>query len=353
MRFVILRVLGGFGLLTWAITGIAAGQSTPSDGFLADCASKAAAADKAECMTVAGKEGWFFFSGELQHLGAGKFWGAAAAAVSKATKPEYADPLPAILDFKTQLDRAGIELLLLPVPCKAVIYCDMISDKVKSGKDGPPRLDRWHREFYSLLANEGIKVLDMTEELMAHRTDKEGAVFCKQDSHWSGWACALAARRIAAQIKDRPWLANVSRRELRAEVKPTPISGDLREALTGDKPAEETLWLRFVGTPDQDELTDRDSPVILLGDSHNLVFHSGGDMLAQGAGLADQLALELGFAVDLIGVRGSGATSARINLLRQARADATYLGKKKLVIWCFAAREFTESSGWRKVPVVK
>jgi alginate O-acetyltransferase complex protein AlgJ len=36
-----------------------------------------------------------------------------------------------------------------------------------------------------------------------------------------------------------------------------------------------------------------------------------------------------------------------------ARADAGYLDKKKLVIWCFSVREFTESTGWSKVPVVK
>jgi alginate O-acetyltransferase complex protein AlgJ len=94
--------------------------------------------------------------------------------------------------------------------------------------------------------------------------------------------------------------------------------------------------------------------VILLGDSHTLVFHSGGDMHASGAGLADQLALELGFPVDLIGVRGSGATPARISLYRRVRGDADYLKKKKLLIWCFTAREFTEAtSGWRIVPVTK
>jgi len=69
--------------------------------------------------------------------------------------------------------------------------------------------------------------------------------------------------------------------------------------------------------------------------------------------LPDQLALELGFAVDLVAVRGSGATPARINLYRNGRADAGYLKGKKLVIWCFAAREFTESQGWRLVPVSK
>jgi alginate O-acetyltransferase complex protein AlgJ len=92
---------------------------------------------------------------------------------------------------------------------------------------------------------------------------------------------------------------------------------------------------------------------LLLGDSHCLVFHAGGDMLATGAGLADQLAFELGMPVDLIGVRGSGATPARMNLMRKIKSDEKYLAGKKLIVWCFAAREFTESQGWRKVPVVK
>ena len=70
-----------------------------------------------------------------------------------------------------------------------------------------------------------------------------------------------------------------------------------------------------------------------------------------GAGLPDQLALELGFPVDLVAVRGSGATPARINLLRRAQKDPNYWAGKKWIIWCFAAREFTESDGWRKVPL--
>jgi alginate O-acetyltransferase complex protein AlgJ len=325
--------------------------------FLAECAAQAAAAEKADTITVRGRDGWLFFSGELRHLGAGKFWGNDAAKVSKAAKPQYADPLPVVLDFKAQLDKAGIELLLVPVPAKAIVYPEMLSDKVAGAKEGPPRLDVWHQAFYKLLKEEGVRILDLTDDLIAHRNDKEGAVFCKQDSHWSGWACALAAKRIAAEVETRAWLRDLPRQKFRAEIKPTAINGDLRQALTNNRPAEETLWLRYVGAARQGDQAavepDRASPVVLLGDSHNLVFHSGGDMLVENAGLADQLALELGFAVDLIGVRGSGATPARVNLLRLARADAGYLAKKKLVVWCFAVREFTESAGWQKVPIVK
>ena len=74
-------------------------------------------------------------------------------------------------------------------------------------------------------------------------------------------------------------------------------------------------------------------------------------MQARDAGLPDQLALELGFPVDLAAVRGSGATPARVNLLRRAQRDPNYWKTKKLVIWCFAAREFTQSDGWKKVPL--
>ncbi len=96
---------------------------------------------------------------------------------------------------------------------------------------------------------------------------------------------------------------------------------------------------------------DRQSPVVLLGDSHCLVFHAGADLLASASGLPDQLALELGFPVDLVAVRGSGATAARINLLRRAQSDSAYWSGKRWVVWCFGAREFTEAEGWRSLPV--
>ena len=96
---------------------------------------------------------------------------------------------------------------------------------------------------------------------------------------------------------------------------------------------------------------DANSPLLLLGDSHTLIYH---DFLAERAGLLDQLALELGFAPDLIGTRGSGATPVRLNLYRRSLKDAGYLAKKKVVVWCFAAREFTEATeGWAKAPIAK
>jgi alginate O-acetyltransferase complex protein AlgJ len=338
----------------------AAQDAKPVEDFRRVCGEKAAAANAAETMTVEGRDGWMFLAGELRHVSVGEFWGEAAPRVSKATKPEWSDPLAAILDFKAGLEQAGIELLIVPVPPKAIVYPEMVGDLSSSAAaaEGTPRLDPDHQKFYELLRARGVDVLDLYSAFSAARFDEAGAVYCKQDSHWSGRGCEIAAKQIAATVANREWLKEATKETFDSEVRETEIDGDLWNAAKGTKPSKETLPLRSVGKREggalQPVAPDTASPVILLGDSHTLVFHSGGDMHASGAGLADQLALELGFPVDLIGVRGSGATPARISLYRRVRGDADYLKKKKLLIWCFTAREFTEAtSGWRIVPVTK
>ena len=84
------------------------------------------------------------------------------------------------------------------------------------------------------------------------------------------------------------------------------------------------------------------------------IYAAYADFLPVRAGLVDQLALQLGFAPDLIGTSGSGATPVRLTLYRRSVKDPGYLAKKKVVVWCFAAREFTEATeGWAKVPIAK
>ena len=336
----------------------AGAQNDVREAFRAECAARAAAAEQSGAMYVAGREGWLFLGRELRHVAAGPFWGVDAIAVSRAKKPQNADPLPAILDFKSQLERAGIELLLVPVPPKVVVYPEKLAERFLDGAGDPQRLDTQHAEFYELLVAKGVRVLDLAPVFAAHRDDAELApLYCRQDTHWSGGGCLLAAREIARLVGNPSWLADAKRVDLASRVEEREIIGDLARAQTPGMPTKEKISLRFVGIEENDELRplpdDPASPIILLGDSHNLVFHAGGsDMHAAGAGLADQLALELRTPLDVVAVRGSGATPARINLLRKSRR-AGYLAEKKLIIWCFSAREFTESDGWNLIPIVK
>jgi SGNH hydrolase-like domain, acetyltransferase AlgX len=316
--------------------------------FVNELAAKSRSAQTEGAAVIAGVDGWFFLSSDIRFLSVGQFWGADAAKVSRAHKPESADPIPAIVDFQEQLKKRGIDLLLMPVPPKAAIYPEKILPDIDlHGETAAPYL----AQFYDELRKRGINVVDLAPVFLQNRAGEHGPVFCKTDSHWSGFGCVLAAQTIKEKIREK--VAGQPRKNYAAEWKEVTIKGDLGDLagpntkkLEPEKIAVRTISDKETGaaiTPDPN------SPLLIIGDSHTLVFH---DFLAEKSGLLDQLAYEIGFAPDLIGTRGSGATSVRVSLYRRAKKDPEYLAKKKMIVWCFAAREFTESDqGWDKVPV--
>ena len=331
-----------------------ADDAKPASTFLADLSAQVQNAEQAGRSAIVGEGGWLFFVPELRALSVGPFWGEDATKVTRSSNPQYADPLAAIVDFHDQLRKAGIELLVVPVPAKATVYPEKVSSLGHiPAADGSDRVDTNHQRFYQLLRERGVTVLDLTPQFIERRHEEGPSLFCKTDTHWSGLAIDLAARTVAERVQDRPWLEGVTKSRLESETRNVTITGDLARMIDKAGPSRETLPLTFVSMRRGGELVPvapaRESPVLLIGDSHTLVFHDP-ELFARGAGLPDHLALRLGFPVDLVGIRGSGATTTRIELLR--RRDN--LKGKKLVIWCFSCREFTESiTGWRKVPVIR
>lgn len=293
-----------------------------------------------EGIAVAGRNGWVFFDKELRHLAAPRFWSTSPA--------ETSDPLPAIIDFKNQLDEAGIELLVVPVPPKAAIYPDQLLDGFPAPPATSPGLAEQDAEFLKALESHGVKVLALSGDFLKARN--EGLdTHCRTDTHWSPEGILIAARKIATALSASPWLKDLPRLSTETQNATLEIHGDLAPP---EAPAEK-LPARIVtesSVPESHGIPDsRQSPVLLLGDSHNLVFHTGGEMHSTGAGLPDQLCHELGFPVDVVAVMGSGSTAARRNLAR--RKDN--LAGKKIVIWCFSTREFTQGQGWAKIQVIK
>lgn len=340
--------------LLGALAGALPAQTPLSDAqqkFAAELASTFQSLEKKNAAACAGVDGWLFFGGELRLLSLGRFWGGDAAKVSRAHKPELADPVPPILDFQQQLKARGIELLVVPVPPKAAIYPEKIVPGLDVRTTDPaPMLHR----FYEELRVAGVDVLDLSALFIQNREGPRGPVFCKTDSHWSGIGCVLAAQAIAEKVRGKlPQPATP--KEYAAEWKEVQISGDLDGLMSREvhKPGPEKIAVQSVSEKGSGAAVEPDanSPLLLLGDSHTLVYH---DFLAERAGLVDQLAQQLGFAPDLIGTRGSGATPVRLNLYRRSVKDPGYLAKKKVVVWCFAAREFTEATeGWAKAPIAK
>ncbi|MFO7870222.1 MAG: hypothetical protein R6V03_02180 [Kiritimatiellia bacterium] len=305
-----------------------------------------------DSLAVRGEDGWLFLRKELRHIAVGTFWGDRAIEVSRSTKPDQADPLEAIVEYNKQCRDNNIELIVLPIPPKAMIYPEAIAGEVIPAgfAANPVRLDAAHQQFYRLLQDRGVTVLDPTDVFLERRAGGSERMYCRQDSHFSGKACIVLGKVLAERVRAAPWCAKVPKQHISAGTETIEIDGDLREAFEDDKVPRETVTVRKVKHDGLPIMDDPDSPVLLMGDSHTLVFHAGGDMHARASGLADQLACELKFGVDVIGVRGSGARTARVSLYRRAR-NGNYLAGKKLIIWCFAARDLTESSGWGVVPL--
>ncbi len=291
--------------------------------------------------TSPGANGHWLLTSELRHLAAGPYWSADAARVSRAARKDWADPLPAIVDFHEQLAAAGIPLVVAPVPAKAAV----VSGALPEGIDlvDPGAADQ---AFLSVLADAGVRVVDLRAVL-----GEDGAGYCRTDSHWSPAGIERAAAAIADElvrlgVEPGALETGTSQRDIE-------VRGDLAKLPGGEDVPTERLPIRFVGVPADPEgrpiAPDPESPVLLLADSHGLVFHAGGDMLARGAGLPDQLALALGQPVDLVAVRGAASNAARMALLRRG-ADA--LADKRAVVWVFSVRELSQSSqGWRKLPL--
>lgn len=296
------------------------GGSVVRAGILADQASSA---QQQRVAFVEGADGWRFLPAELRF--ADKL---ASPEISSMAEPAVA----AIADFAAQLQSAGIGLAVVPVPPKVLVQPAVMrldaaeTEKMRAG---------W-KKIIDELAARGVPVID----LLTDYTGAPEAVFCRRDTHWSGPGIEAAVTRLVPAL-EAAGLTPRGQTGAPGPWKEISINGDL-----GGEP--EKVPLRFSAESAE---AAPNAPLLLFGDSHVLVFHQGGDLHTTGAGLPERLAAVFGPMPDVLGVRGSGATSARLQLARRLRTEPDYLREKKMIVWVFAGREFTEADMWKKIPV--
>jgi len=304
----------------------------------------AAAAKVRDTPSVRGDDpAWFFPTREVKHLAAGRFWERSWEEVA-ANK---ADPIAGIVEFNELLKQRGIRLLVVPVPAKASIYPETLVEGFGPGEVAAlaPLLQR--------AADAGVEVLDLEPVFLAsRRTEPEKLLYCRQDAHFSPEGAELVAASIAVAATFAGVLKNGDLAT--GEVESLTLVGDqiVSSEWEGKVPPE-TLPVRYVSMGGTVGVSpDEKSPILLLGDSHTLVFHEGkaSGMHCRGAGVLDHLAARYEIAPDLVGVRGSGLVQARKQLFYKASAAPGYWDGKRLVVWLFSAREFTQSKD-RPVPI--
>lgn len=293
-----------------------------------------------EARVVEGQDGWHFLANELRHVSRGTEW----VAPDTPPDPPHSDPLPALTTLRAQLGEMGIELILVPVPAKAVVHAEALPDgKGDRAEDDPSGLGA----FLSHVREQGFQAVDLESLFASVLPDAQ--VYCKTDSHWSPLGIELAAEAVAEIIRKQSWHADAGKTEIQLR---EPMDLSFQGDLVGEDGPRETLPLRRAYRTDGGSLLDESSPVLVLGDSHTLVFGEGGDMHSRDGGFVEHLAHALQLPVERIANRGSASTPPRMSVFRKAAAQPEWLENKRVVVYCFTVRELTESlNGWRVLPL--
>ena len=231
------------------------------------------------------------------------------------------NPVPAIVAFDRQLKQAGIRLVLLPVPSKAVF----------ADSSQPPILNKGYLEFVETLHRDHkVEVLDLIP-LLGKLRAQGGQLFLEGDSHWTPEAMLhiahLVARATSVQPPGDPY--QTVKRTLSAP-------GNLTRRLGRNR--KETIASSMVLDHNEEIWKpSREAPYLLLGDSFSNIYSLGEMGWGKGAGFAEMLSLVMSAPVDRITRNADGAFASREDLLR----DPDRLARKSVVVWQFAMRELS------------
>jgi hypothetical protein len=305
------------------------------------------AGDKA----LAGRAGWFFYRPAVQYL------------IEPWSSPN--DIFAAIVAFRDDLAKHGIQLLLMPTPNKASIYPEMLAARA-AGTSEPVNVKT--RDVLARLKDSGVEIIDLFESYAQARGgdrrvglappqmrsggDRWGkphpTYYLAQDSHWSPEGMRLAADVVASKLLDA---GRVQKGPVKYDIKPATVErcGDVLRMIHVTqveqlyKPQQMNCTQVIDAASGQPYKDDPNSPVLVLGDSFLRIFER--DEPGSG-GFVAHLAYNLGFGITSI-INDGGAST----LVRQQLASRPALLKgKKVVIWEFVERDIRfGTEGWQVI----
>ena len=294
---------------------------------------------------VLGRDGWIFYLPGIDYVvgpsvaDRATFDRAAQKLVNQgAAGAPQVDPRPALLDFARQCREAGIHLVVVPVPDKAMLQPAQLYARPGQGELIPVPNNAGYRQFVEALRAEGIDWFDPAPATV--RGDE--VRYLEQDTHWTPAYMDAVARDVATHLRETGALPEKEPLPLRLVSQQVSRIGDLVDMLGLTK--EQALYRPQTVTIEQviDERTgqpvarDATADVLLLGDSFTNIYSAQAMGWGTGAGFAPHLAYHLRRPVDVIAFNGGAATQSRAELARSQNAER--LGHKKVIVYQFAIR---------------
>ncbi len=297
-----------------------------------------------------GSDGWLYYRPDVDHLTGPGFLEPAELARRRRgghawEEPPQPDPVIALAELARQLDAYGARLVVLPIPVKPAIRPGPLA---RRQAPAPPLRNPSWAELRRRLVGTGILMVDPAPALAA----LEGERYLRTDTHWRPEAVELTAGLLAAAVEPRLGAAGVGSGYRRRPVEVENL-GDIAAmlGLPADQllfPAERVTARMVLDAAGRPWRRDPEAEVLLLGDSFTNVYSDPALGWGGGAGLAEQLAYELGRPVDKLALNAGGAHATREALRRALATGRTRLEGKRVVVYQFATRELS-SGDWRRV----
>jgi hypothetical protein len=303
-----------------------------------------------------GRDGWLFYQPGLDYIAGPDFTdsrilqAAAKKMVDKEGETDPTpDPRPALLHFHETLRGAGIHLVIMPVPDKAMLQPRELTRRLDRNRSIAVPNNRGYMRFVERLRHQGVDVFDCAPE-----TVNPGEIrYLIQDTHWTPVFMEQAAQELARHIRSSVSLPAPQRNQpMHIVERRVARLGDLVDMLK--LPAGQRLFVPQTVTIRQivDDVTgkpwqaDAEADVLLVGDSFTNVFSQAGLGWGQSAGLAEHLSYDLQRPVDVLALNGGGVWATRSELARHN--NLSRLAAKRVVIYEFAIRDLL-AQNWKSV----
>ena len=255
------------------------------------------------------------------------------------------NPIEAVAAFRSELEKRGVELLVVVVPGKPSIYPEFLNPALygASGNGISPGL-----AFLDSLEARGVRTVNLYPELRKEklRDGENDFLYLNTDTHWTPRGAAVAARTVANRVRKYPFFPSLAKEALSDSLVSVERTGDIAtmadlEYAFPTQTVEARVVKNSRGVPLRSDF--RKARILILGDSFSRIYETDAPM---SAGWISLLAKNLQVPVGAIVSDGGASTLVREKLARRSGV----LKNKKLVIWEFVERDLRfGAEGWKKV----
>lgn len=281
-------------------------------------------------MGIEGLDNWLFFKRSLEY---------SIASQPIHTQEAPYNPLPLLKAFEEFLNEQDIQLLVVPIPAKSMVYPENLSSKFE--KINELALSEIHYQWVETLNQNGIETLDFYPALLqakAYDKDYSEPLFQQQDSHWGWRGIVKLAEQLIPRIMEYQWYQKLEKTPSQFEIQQGSHEhfGDLVERL----PKESSLKYQKMSLKHNTILKDgqpwkkqMSAPLLVIGDSFTGVYEL---TQPKSSGIAAHIAYGTRVPVDLVTSWGGGPNVRQ----RMLKAKKKYLKETRLVIYMMASRDY-------------